>query len=123
MNYAKMLAYHKDFEVISDSTLNSCSKLALHINEISPSLKSEYFKYRLIGEGIDIKGSFENANEGQDLLLLDKLYLESGTTKFFNLYIWVSYQEDVDQMDMLGTKIDAHLVISGLDSKTESQCK
>ena len=28
----EMLAYNKDFEVISDSTLNSCSKIYLHIN-------------------------------------------------------------------------------------------
>ena len=119
----EMLAYHKDFEVVSDSSLNACSKLYLHINDISNSLRSKYFKYRLVGEQVDVSGDFEKSKQNEDLLILDNLYLESGTTNFFNLYIWISYQDDVDQLDMLGTKLDAHLVISGIDSKNESECK
>ena len=107
----EMLAYNKDFEIISDSTLNTCAKLYLHVNEISDSLKSKYFKYKIVSEGIDIDGDFFNAKNEEDMLLLDKIYL------------WVSYQDDVDQMDLLGTKIDAHLVVSGVDSKEEGMCK
>ena len=118
----EMLAYNKDFELISDSSLNACSKLSLHINEMSESLKSEYFKYRIIGEGIDETGDFRDAKVGEDLVLLNNLYLEKGTTKYFDLYLWVSYQKDVDQLDMLGTKIDSNLVVSGVDSKTEDLC-
>ena len=121
-NDYEMLAYNKDFEVISDSSLNACAKLSLHINDISESLKSEYFKYRIIGEGVDESGNFSNAKEGQDLVLLKNLYLEHGTTKYFDLYIWISYQDDVDQLDMLGTKIDSYLTISGVDSKEAEMC-
>lgn len=119
----EMLAYNKDFEIISDSTLNTCAKLYLHVNEISDSLKSKYFKYKIVSEGIDIDGDFVNAKNEEDMLLLDKIYLESKSTKYFDLYLWVSYQDDVDQMDLLGTKIDAHLVVSGVDSKEEGMCK
>ena len=119
----EMLSYNKDFEIISDSTLNSCNKLYLHVNEISDSLKSEYFKYKIIGEELELEGNFINAKNGEDLLLLDNLFLEKGTTKYFDLYMWVSYQDDVDQMDMLGTKIDAYLVIHSTDSKEEGMCK
>ena len=118
----EMLAYHKDFEIISDSSLNSCAKLYLHINDISESLKSEYLKYKLIGENINISGDFSSAKLGEDLLLLDNIYLKKATTSFFDLYIWISYQDNVDQLDMLGTKINAHLVVSGVDSKTEEMC-
>lgn len=118
----EMLAYNKDFEVISDSSLNACTKISLHINDMSDSLKSEYFKYRLIGEGIDESGDFRNTGVGNDLVLLDNLFLEKETTKYFDLYIWISYQDDVDQLDMLGTQIDANLVVSGVDSKKEEMC-
>lgn len=118
----EMLAYNKDFEVISDSTLNACSKISLHINEMSDPLKSEYFKYRIISEGIDETGDFKDAKVGEDLVILNNLYLEKETTKYFDLYLWVSYQDNVDQLDLLGTKIDAHLVVSGVDAKTEDMC-
>ena len=122
-NDYEMLAYNKDFEIISDSSLNACSKIYLHINDMSDSLKSEYFKYKIVSEGIEKTGDFSNAKVGEDLLLLDNLYLEKGTTKFFDLYIWISYQDDVDQLNMLGTKIDSYLVVSGVDVKEETMCK
>ena len=119
----ELLAYNKDFEIISDGSLNACSKLSLHISDISESLKSEYFKYRLVGENVDISGNFKDAKVGDDMTLLSNLYLEKGTTKYFDLYIWISYIDEVDQLDMLGTKIDAHLVIKGVDVREESMCK
>ena len=85
--------------------------------------RSEYFKYRLVSEEIDVSGNFKDAKVGQDLLLLKNLYLEKGTTKYFDLYIWISYDEEENQLDMLGTKIDSHLVISGIDAKEESICR
>ena len=118
----EMLSYNKDFEIISDSSLNACSKVSLHINDISDTLKSDYFKYRLVSENIDVSGTFKDAKVGEDLTLLNNLYLEKGTTKYFDLYLWISYQDDIDQLDMLGTKIDASLVVSGVDAKTQEMC-
>ena len=117
----EMLSYNKDFEIISDSTLNSCNKLYLHVNEISDSLKSEYFKYKIIGEELELEGNFINAKNGEDLLLLDNLFLEKGTTKYFDLYMWVSYQDDVDQLSMLNGKIKSNIFVEGFDSK-ENTC-
>jgi len=119
----EMLAYDKDFEVISESSLSSCSKIYLHINNISDSLRSEDFKYRIISEGIDVTGNFVNAKNGEDLLILDNLYLESNATKYLDLYLWISYRDDVDQMDLLGTQIDAQLVVNALDSKSKESCE
>ena len=119
----ELLAYNKDFEIISDGSLNACSKLSLHISDISETLKSEYLKYRLIGENVDISGNFKDAKAGDDLVLLNNLYLEKETTKYFDLYIWISYSDEVDQLDMLGTKIDSYLIIKGVDIKEESMCK
>ena len=121
-NDYEMLAYNKDFEVISDSTLNACAKLYLRINNISDTLKSEYFKYRLVSDGVDKTGDFILANNGEDMLILDNLYIEGKSTKFFDLYLWISYQDDVDQMNMLSTQIDASLVVKGIDARNSNNC-
>ena len=118
----EMLAYNKDFELISDSTLNACAKLYLRINNISDSLKSKYFKYRLISDGVDKTGDFTTAKNGEDMLILDNIYLEGKSTKYYDLYLWISYQDDIDQMDMLSTQIDASLVVKGVDAKNSSNC-
>ena len=116
-----MLSYNKDFEIISNSSLNSCSKLYLDIKEISPELKSKYFKYKLVGDGVEVEGNFENAEVGE-MLILDNLFIEANSSKYLDLYIWLSYQEDVDQLDMLGTKIDASLLLKSYDARNNNSC-
>ena len=117
----EMLSYNKDFEIISNSSLNSCSKLYLDIKEISPELKSKYFKYKLVGDGVEVEGNFENAEVGE-MLILDNLFIEANSSKYLDLYIWLSYQEDVDQLDMLGTKIDASLLLKSYDARNNNSC-
>ena len=118
----EMLAYNKDFEVIADGTLNACARLYLRIDNISEALKSKYFKYKLVSEGIEKTGTFENAQNGKDMLILDNLFLESGSVKYFDLYIWVSYSEEENQLDMLGTSINSSLVVKGIDAKNDTYC-
>lgn len=119
----EMLAFHKDFEVINDGTLNSCTGIYLKINKMSDSLKSKYFKYKIMTNDNYYEGDFEKSSEKEDMLLIDKVFIEHDSVKFFDLYIWISYQDDVDQMNMLGTSIDASLVVKGLDAKEEALCK
>ena len=90
---------------------------------MSDSLKSKYFKYKIMTNDNYYEGDFEKSSEKEDMLLIDKVFIEHDSVKFFDLYIWISYQDDVDQMNMLGTSIDASLVVKGLDAKEEALCK
>ncbi len=116
----EMLAYHKSFEVISDGSLNSCASLYLNINEISDSLKSKYFKYKLIGDGVEVIGNFENASN--EMLIHKNIFLEAGSVKYYDLYIWVSYDENVDQLSMLNSKINASILLKGYDVEDSTKC-
>ena len=118
----EMIAYKKDFEIISSSTLNACANIYLDIKEISDGLKSEYFKYKLVSDDEIKEGNFLHAKDGQEMLLLDNVFIESESVKNYSLYIWISYQDDVDQMSMLGTSINASLVIKGVDARDKITC-
>lgn len=118
----EMIAYKKDFEIISSSTLNACANIYLNINEISDGLKSEYFKYKLVSNDEVKEGNFLHASSNQELLLADNVFIESESVKNYSLYIWISYQDDVDQMNMLGTSINASLVVKGVDARDKMSC-
>lgn len=116
----ELLGIHKRFNIISTSSLNSCGNLYINVSEISDELKSEYFKYKLLYDDKVIDGNFKNANSNEKMLILDNLFLESKEEKTFDLYIWVSYQEDVDQLYMLNGKIKSNLYVEAIDSKSNS---
>ena len=119
----EMLAFKKNFLVISsESNLNSCAKIYLNIDNISDSLKSEYFKYKISSNMIEEEGNFKNAVSGGRILLADKVFVEANKSISFDLYIWISYQDNIDQLNMLGTNLVANLVIEGVDVKTEGEC-
>ena len=118
----ELFAIHKNFSIVSNSSLNTCVNLYINVSEISDELKNEYFKYKLIyGEEV-IDGNFKNANSNEKMSILNNIFLESNEEKSFDLYIWVSYQDDVDQLNMLNGKIKSNIYIEGIDSKTNS-CK
>lgn len=118
------LGFKKEFSIVSSSTLNTCNKIYLNIDSISSSLKSEYLKYKLVNNNsnIEINGNFINAVENEKLLLLDNVFLNNNETQDYTLYIWLSYQENIDQLDMLGTTIKAKLSIESLDAKNKNSC-
>lgn len=120
-----LLAYDKEFSLSSlNDSLNSCTKIYLNIEDISDSLKSKYFKYKIVSsKGKESSGTFENIVEKDKMLLMDNVYIESGEIINFDLYIWISYQEDIDQMDMLDSKMISNISIEGIDSKTSDNCK
>ncbi len=113
----ELLGIHKNFTVISNSSLNSCVNLYINVSEISDELKSEYFKYKLLYDGKEIDGNFLTANINEKMLIEKGIFLESKNEKNFDLYIWVSYQDDVDQLSMLNGKIKSNIYVEGFDSK------
>lgn len=113
----ELLGIHKSFTVISNSSLNSCVNLYINVSEISDELKSEYFKYKLLYDGKEIDGNFLTANINEKMLIEKGIFLESKNEKNFDLYIWVSYQDDVDQLSMLNGKIKSNIYVEGFDSK------
>ena len=77
-------AFKKTFTVTSSSggTLNVCSSIYLNITSISETLKSQYFKYKIVTpDGDEHEGSFLNANITDDFLTIGSIFFETGETK------------------------------------------
>ncbi len=121
-DYSKS-AYKKDFTIVSsEESLNSCASIYLDISEISDSLKSEYLKYKLVSKDNIVEGNFKNANDIDNMVIAENIFLEKNTSNKYNLYIWISYDENVDQMDMLNTKLVARVGVKSYDSEDISLC-
>lgn len=116
------LAFKKEFSIISSSTLNSCNKIYLDITSISDSLKSEYFKYKIVGEEESYEGNFLSSNNNEKMILIDNVFLKNNESKNYKLYIWISYQDEIDQIDMLGTSVSAKLSIESYDAENKENC-
>ncbi len=116
-------AYKKEFSVITEEdSLNSCASVFLDISEISESLKSEFLKYKLITKDKIYEGNFKHANDIDNYLLADSIFIEKGSKTDYDLFIWISYSDDVDQMDMLNTKLVAKVVVKSFDSEDINSC-
>lgn len=120
--YVDSMAFRKEFTINNNSSLNTCNKIYLNINNISDTLKSYFFKYKLVYDENEIIGNFKYANSGDRLLVYENLFIESNTFKDVSLYIWIEYVDEVDQLNMLGTKLSANIVIEGTDIKELNAC-
>ncbi|MBQ4262809.1 MAG: hypothetical protein IJB83_01005 [Bacilli bacterium] len=120
--YVDSMAFRKEFTINNNSSLNTCNKIYLNINNISDTLKSYFFKYKLVYDENEIIGNFKYANSGDRLLVYENLFIESNTFKDASLYIWIEYVDEVDQLNMLGTKLSANIVIEGTDIKELNAC-
>ena len=122
--YYELLAYDKEFSLAStNDSLNSCTKIYLNINSISDSLKSKYLKYVIkSSNGEESSGTFENANNNEKMLILDNVFINSGEVVNFDLYIWISYQDNIDQTDMLNSEMVSNISIEGVDTKSKDTC-
>ncbi len=121
-NY-KTSAYKKTFKLISGSkSLNACTSIYLNISEMSSSLKSNYFKYSLETDDKIYNGNFSRAMSGENLILANNVFIESGTTKEYTLYIWISYDDEEDQNELLGTSVSAKIGIKSYDSESSDKC-
>jgi hypothetical protein len=116
-------AYKKEFVIkSSEDSLNSCASLYLDISEISEELKSEYLKYKLVGEDGTFEGNFRYADDVENMLLGDYIFIEGNHSYNYNLYIWISYDDEEDQMEMLNTKFKARVVVKSYDSENKNLC-
>ena len=120
----ELLGYDKEFSLSSSNeSLNACTRIYLNIDNISDSLKSKYFKYKIVSsKGEESSGTFENVNNNDKITLLENVYIESGEIVNFDLYIWISYQENVDQMDMLNSTMTSNISVEGIDAKNSDKC-
>ena len=120
----EMLATHKNFVIRSTSgNLNSCVKIYLNISSIDEELKSEYLKYKLVSPASEKEGNFLNAKSGEKMLLLDKIFIESGKSISYDLYFWLSYQDNVDQSSVLGKSLISNLYVEALDVRSRETCE
>lgn len=117
------LAYKKNFTISTDAdSLKSCNKVFLNIDNMSSALSSSYFKYKLVANGNNYSGTFAGRADGDKIQLINNIYMENGQSKVMTLYLWISYDNNVDQMNMLGTEFNANLLVEGRNVKNASEC-
>ena len=117
-------AYKKTFSIISSQdSLNSCADIYLKISDISDELRSEYLKFKLITNDKIYDGDFKDAKSNENLLLANHVFIEKDTTNKYELYIWISYADGVDQMDMLNKNLTSKIVVKSYDSENINTCE
>ncbi|MBQ4263636.1 MAG: hypothetical protein IJB83_05305 [Bacilli bacterium] len=116
--YVDSMAYKKEFTITNaEDSLDSSNDIYLSINNISNELKNQYFKYKVVVDGAESGGNFSSAVNGERLQIYNDLAIKSNTSKTISLYIWIEYAEGVDQLDMLGTELNANLVLESTDKR------
>lgn len=118
-NY-KNESYNKEFRLINVGNLNGCISIYLKFKDLDSSLVSEYIKYRLEANDSTYEGSFKDIEDNK-LLLADNIFLESSYSIKYNLYIWISYEEEINQNELLNKEIISNLYIKTYDNK-ENMC-
>ena len=116
--YVDLMAYKKEFTITNaEDSLDSSNDIYLSINNISNELKNQYFKYKVVVGKSEKSGDFSGAVNGERLQIYNDLAIKSNTSKTISLYIWIEYAEGVDQLDMLGTELNANLVLESTDKR------
>lgn len=112
-------SYKKQFTITNEENLNACSKIYLKINNIDEELKSKYIKYVLIKNEEEVYGDFDSTN---DKILLKSEYIKSNVSNDYTLYIWISYDENENQVNMLGKSLEASIYVEGFDANETTSC-
>ena len=120
-NY-KSSAYNKQFEIVSNSSLNACTSVYLNISNVEGNIKSKYLKYRLESKDDSYEGDFSTVVSNENLLLANNLFIESNSKNTYNLYIWISYDENENQNDLLNTSFNAKVLVKSYDAQTKEGC-
>ncbi len=118
------LAYSKSFTVTNhNDSLNICSSLYLSVDSIDKELRTKDFKWKLISsDGKQYDGDFSNIKDSK-ILLLNNIFYNSGDSKVYTLYIWVSYNDSYDQMSLLDKSLSSRLYIEGTSVKERNVCE
>lgn len=123
--YYAIQAYKKTFTVTnSNSALNACTQIYLDLNTLSNELKSEHFKWKIMSsDNKQNEGNFTAAGTSEDFLLLESGFFTQGQTKSYTLYIWIAYDSNVDQSQLLGKSLQGVIKVKGSDVKERNVCE
>lgn len=106
-------ADYTQFSVTLPSTAKvDSATYTLYLTEltITDNLKSNYVKWALYdGNGTSeiTNGTFLNATTGTDLTIDTGISISKGETDSYRLYIWLSNDENVNQIDLLNGSLSA----------------
>lgn len=118
-------SFIKKFTVSNDAgSLNVCTGLYLKINSIDSELASQYFKYKIVQDdtGTTFEGDFSDASTLQDKFLGSLYFFSENESKSYTMYIWIEYDEEVNQTAMLNKTMNATLYIKAVDCRLKDDC-
>ena len=106
----KYKADYIDFSITGqNNTIEGCYTLYISVKEMTPNLKSEYFKwilYDLDKEQIYSEGDFSSYNNG-DLKISNLMQLKRTTNDRYRLYIFLVNDEEENQTGLLSSSFSA----------------
>lgn len=106
-------ADYTSFSVTLPSEADSdTATYSLYLTEltITDNLKSNYVKWALYdgaGTSMITSGDFTNATTGTNLTLKDSITINKGETNSYRLYIWLSNDQNNNQIDLLNGSLTA----------------
>lgn len=118
-------SFVKKFTVSNDAdSLNVCIGLYLKINSVDSQLVSQYFRYKIVQDdtGTSIEGNFSDISTLDDKLLGSLYFFNSGESKSYTMYIWIEYNTNANQTDMLNKTMNATLYVKAVDCKLKENC-
>lgn len=118
-------SFVKKFTVSNDAdSLNVCIGLYLKINSVDSQLVSQYFRYKIVQDdtGTSIEGNFSDISTLDDKFLGSLYFFNSGESKSYTMYIWIEYDTNANQTDMLNKTMNATLYVKAVDCKLKGNC-
>lgn len=118
-------SFVKKFTVSNDAdSLNVCIGLYLKINSVDSQLVSQYFRYKIVQDdtGTSIEGNFSDISTLDDKFLGSLYFFNSGESKSYTMYIWIEYNTNANQTDMLNKTMNATLYVKAVDCKLKENC-
>ena len=118
-------SFVKKFTVSNDAdSLNVCIGLYLKINSVDSQLVSQYFRYKIVQDdtGTSIEGNFSDISTLDDKFLGSLYFFNSGESKSYTMYIWIEYDTNANQTDMLNKTMNATLYVKAVDCKLKENC-
>mgnify|MGYP004539849253 CR=1 FL=1 len=118
-------SFVKKFTVSNDAdSLNVCVGLYLKINSVDSQLVSQYFRYKIVQDdtGTSIEGNFSDISTLDDKFLGSLYFFNSGESKSYTMYIWIEYDTNANQTDMLNKTMNATLYVKAVDCKLKENC-
>lgn len=118
-------SFVKKFTVSNDAdSLNVCIGLYLKINSVDSQLVSQYFRYKIVQDdtGTSIEGNFSDISTLDDKFLGSLYFFSSGESKSYTMYIWIEYNTNANQTDMLNKNLNATLYVKAVDCKLKENC-